>query len=279
MTANDPDDVLIGEGVVLEAASATVGVRIISGLIDYGMLVLAFSFSSAYIISPLLADPSLENSARNAIVTASILGFLIVLPVTIETLSRGSSLGRKILGIRIVRDDGGPIGLRHAMARTLAGLIEVWVSFGTIATITSLVSPRSKRIGDMLAGTYALRLRAPRAQVINLEVPPGLRTWSETADIRRLPDGLALSARQFLIRAPQLSAATRAELGASYSEQLMPYVAPLPTTRVHPEAFILGVLATRRDRELALAQERQRVDAESAVSVQRLPFGVADVLD
>ena len=43
-------------------------------------------------------------------------------PVAMETLTRGRTLGKMALGLRVVRDDGGPITFRQALVRGLVGL-------------------------------------------------------------------------------------------------------------------------------------------------------------
>ena len=275
----DSDDVVIGEGVVLDSASATVGVRILSGLIDYILLGLVWLAAWIFVLSPVAFSGALDSSALTAFIIVTNAGLLVAVPTAVETLTRGRSLGRLALGLRVVRDDGGPVGFRQAVTRALAGVFEVWASFGTVAALTSMLSQRSKRIGDMLAGTYVVRTRAVRADSLPLVMPAALTEWSRTVDIRRLPDGLALTARQFLSRAARLNPAARRQIGETLANRIAPYVSPLPEAGTHPETFIMGVLTTRRDREYALAVAHQSSDAAQSTGVQRLPFGVADVND
>ncbi len=271
------DEFIIGEGVVLDAAAATVGLRFLAGLLDIVILGVVYWFTLvAFGIGGLF---SVDFALFSALLLAHFVAVFVGIPVTIETLTRGRSVGKLAAGIRIVRDDGGPIGFRQAFVRALVGLIESWLTFGSVAFLTSLVSKRSKRVGDMFAGTYALRVRGPRHVAAALYIPPALQAWSTTADIRRLPDGLALQARQFLSRAATLSPASRAHFGTLFQSKVAPYVAPPPPVETHPETFLMAVLATRRDREYAIAVEHMRADAEQSKGVQRLPFGVPDVSD
>src|SRR5690554_382533 len=69
---------------------------------------------------------------------------MIVIPTTFETLSRGRSIGKLATGVRIVRDDGGPVRLRHAFIRALTGVGELWLTAAAVAIITSIVHPRSE---------------------------------------------------------------------------------------------------------------------------------------
>src|SRR5690554_3803556 len=176
---------------------------------------------------------------------------MIVIPTVIETLSRGRSIGKLATGVRIVRDDGGPIRFRHAFVRALAGVGELWLTVASAAVITSLVHPRGKRVGDILAGTYAVRVSRGAKVDTALRMPPQLAGWARAADMRRLPDGLALAARQFLARTATLHPESRVQMGTELAAQVARFVAPAPPPGTHPEFFLAAVLAERRDRELA----------------------------
>src|SRR5690349_4112208 len=60
---------------------------------------------------------------------------LLLLPAAVETFTRGRTLGKLALGLRVVRDDGGPITARHAIVRSLVGFVEVYVLLGTPALV------------------------------------------------------------------------------------------------------------------------------------------------
>jgi hypothetical protein len=198
------------------------------------------------------------------------------LPVSIETLSRGRSIGKLACGIRVVRDDGGPVRFRHTLVRALIGVFELWLTFGGIAAIASLANAKGKRLGDIAAGTYAVRVRGGKQPSAPIVMPQSLAAWAHTADMRRLPDGLALAARQLLGRATRLSPESRARLGDDLAGQIERYVAPGPPPGTHPEAFLHAVLAERRERELVAGQrERKRAEEQSEL-LHRLPFAVPD---
>ena len=139
--------------------------------------------------------------------------------------------------------------------------------------------PQGKRVGDVLAGTYAIRVRGRAPTRAAIDMPPQLAAWAHSADVRRLPDGLALSVRQFLGRTSTLHPASRVQLGTDLATQVARYVAPLPPAGTHPEYFLAAVLAERRDREHAAAlRSEQRAAAESAM-LARLPHAVPDPVD
>ena len=269
------DDIVIGEGVVLDSVAATVGLRILSGLIDYAVLGLGWIIVLTTIVIPALF--TLDSAAATAVVISTNLLILIGVPVLVETLTRGRSLGRLATGIRIVRDDGGPITVRHAFTRALLGVFEIWVALGSVAAVAAMFSARSKRIGDSIAGTYAVRTRARNRALPPVEMPKSLENWSEAVDIQRLPDGLALQARQFLGRTHTMQSSSRDAIGRDLAQQFSTYVAPPPPDGTSAEDFIAAVLAARRDREYSLALSHQEKDTAQSAMVRQLPFGVPDV--
>jgi uncharacterized RDD family membrane protein YckC len=262
-------ELVTGEAVLLDLRPASFATRglawVLDATIQVGVLVAAFW------VLP-LAVTGLDDAALSALTVALLVGVLVGLPVTVETLGRGRSAGKLAMGLRVVRDDGGPVRLRQALVRGLVGFGEIWLTFGSPALITSLVHPQGKRIGDLLAGTYVVRERSQDGTPPPVPMPGELASWAAAADIGRLPDGLAMSARQFLARASRLHPASRQRLGTSLAAQMSLHVAPAPPPGTHPERMVAAVLAERRERDLArLQRDRRRRDARSEL-LHRLPF-------
>ena len=150
------DDLVTGEAVALDLPPASLGVRMASGLVDValtGALLLVVIFT--FLLAALRADGAL---AHVALVGTMIVVFLVV-PTTVETLTRGKSLGKWALGLRTVRDDAGPISFQHAFVRALVGFVEIYATGGGAAFFSSMLSERGKRLGDYAAGTYVVRER------------------------------------------------------------------------------------------------------------------------
>jgi len=264
------DDLIVtGEAVALEVRPAAFMLRVAGGLIDATCYVVVLGAISVGILG------RLSNEAQaNTLTIVTIACVAVVAPTLVETLTRGRSLGKLATGIRIVRDDGGPIRFRHAFVRALAGLGELWLTAGSVAVVAALLNGRGKRLGDLLAGTYAVRTRGADRTPPPLLMPPELADWARDADIRALPDGLALSARRFLDRTGTLDRASREELGRVLAARVEPLVAPPPPWGTNPERFLAAVLVARRDREYAVGLRARDALAETTAELRRLPFGV-----
>jgi uncharacterized RDD family membrane protein YckC len=247
------DDLVTGEAVALDLPPAGLGTRIASGLVDVLVTVLLLvGVVLLFTIAALQADGAL---VAVALVGALVFVFLVV-PTTVETLTRGKSLGKLTFGLRTVRDDAGPISFHHAFVRALIGIVEIYVFSGGPAFFAALLSSRGKRLGDYAAGTYVVRERVRLQLAPPAPMPPPLAAWAASADMASLPTGLALAVRQFLGRLPQVDPVSRATVGGRLAGQVAAYVAPPPPPGTPPEAFLAAVVASRRERDSArLARE------------------------
>jgi hypothetical protein len=154
------------------------------------------------------------------------------------------------------------VRFRHSLVRALVGVVEIWLVFGTVAILTSLVSPRGKRVGDYLAGTVVVRERVPTQAAAIVSMPPQLATWAAGLELSRLPDALALAVRQMLGRTQDLSPQSRAQMAQRMAYEVSRYVSPSPPVGCPPELYLSAVLAERRRRELVRqARQTQQVPA------------------
>ena len=247
------DDLVTGEAVALDLPPASLGSRIGSGLID---VTVTFALLVALVIGLAIAALHTDEALVQVAMLAAVIVSFLVFPTTLETLTRGRSLGKMAFGLRAVRDDAGPISFHHAFVRALVGVVEIYVFFGSPAFFSALLSPRGKRLGDYAAGTYVVRERVRLQLAPPAPMPPQLASWARHADLAALPTGLALAVRQFLGRLASLDPASRAAVGARLADAVRAYVAPPPPSGTPPEAFLAAVVAARRERDAArLARE------------------------
>ncbi|WP_163015905.1 RDD family protein, partial [Streptomyces sp. Tu 4128] len=153
-------ELVTGEAVALELRPARLPSRALAVLLD---LAVAVAVYIAVTIALVASTASLDMAAQTALSIAVFVLVLVGGPIAVETLSHGRSLGKMACGLRVVRDDGGPIRFRHALVRGLIGVIEILMTFGVVACIASLVSARGRRLGDVFAGTLVVRERVPVA--------------------------------------------------------------------------------------------------------------------
>ena len=261
------DDLVTGEAVALELPAAGIAIRALSGSLD--LLVAGVALWVGLVLASLMTQNT-DDALADAVMTVLLALVAVGLPTTTETLTRGRSVGKLATGLRTVRDDAGPIGFRHALTRALVGFVEIWLLFGVPALVCGLVSAKGKRLGDYAAGTYVVRERVHMTLPPPPMMPPQLAAWAAGADIARLPDGLAMAVRQFLMRAPRLSPQARAALGVQLRDDVVGYVSPQPPLGMHPELVLAAVIADRRRRDAI------RLERDAALRRRLIP---ADPID
>jgi uncharacterized RDD family membrane protein YckC len=240
-------EVVTGDAVVLDVQIAQLPVRAVSALIDITVMFIC------YVLGLMLWAASLTQF-DTALSTAVLIIFTVLVmlgyPLIFETATRGRSVGKIVMGLRVVSDDGGPERFRQALFRALASVIEIWMFLGSPAVISSILSPKAKRIGDIFAGTIIVSERAPRLGPPPM-MPPTLAWWASSLQLSGLDAGRAEVARQFLSRAPQLDRQLRQQMAYRIASDVVYRIAPPPPPGTPPELVLAAVLAERHRREYA----------------------------
>lgn len=237
-----------GEAVPVELRLARIGSRVPATLLDFAIqLVLGVVLAVA--LRPVLS--SVDVALQAAIILVAFVLVVLGYPVLLETFWGGRTIGKWAMGVRVIRDDGGPIRFRHALVRALIGALveKPGASLGLVAILCSLFSAQAKRLGDILAGTIVVHTRVPQTMKPLSSMPPELAGWAATLDLSRLGDDLALACRQFLGRAASLTPAARERLGGELVAAVAATVTPPPPVGTPGWAYLTAVLSERRRRE------------------------------
>jgi uncharacterized RDD family membrane protein YckC len=237
-----------GEAVPVDLRLARIGSRGPGELLDFSLqIVLAIILAVA--LRPVLS--SVDTALQAALILVGYVVIMMGYPVLMETLWSGRTLGKAAMGLRVVRDDGGPIRFRHAFVRgLLAAVVELpGISFGLVAVLCSLFNAQGKRLGDILAGTVVVHTRVPQTMGPIPPMPPELAGWATTLDLSRLGDDLALACRQFLGRAAALTPEARERLGGELVAAVGAVVTPAPPVGTPGWAYLVAVLTERRRRD------------------------------
>ncbi|MFI1567207.1 RDD family protein [Streptomyces sp. NPDC020490] len=241
-------ELVTGEAVALELRPARLPSRVLAILLDLAVYVVGYLVVTIALVA---ATASLDQAAQTAVSIATFVLVLVGGPIAVETLSHGRSLGKMACGLRVVRDDGGPIRFRHALVRGGIGVVEILMTFGVVACIASLVSARGRRLGDVFAGTLVVRERVPAARTGFLPPPPPwLAGRFSGLDLSAVPDGLWLAVRQYLTRMHQLDP----QVGWAMAERLASDLSartgtPVPQG-VPAAAYLAAVVQERQAREM-----------------------------
>ena len=142
--------------------------------------------------------------------------------VLLEWLWQGQTVGKRMYGLRVIRDDGAPAGFIAVLIRNLLRIVDFLPALYGLGLLMVIVTPRSQRLGDMAAGTYVVR--APRPQLDYFS----LRTMTPVAEgasveTRALPGEAQRLVREFVAREARLATADRTRLARQIAERVRPY--------------------------------------------------------
>ena len=165
------------ERVPLAFALASIGNRFLAVLIDHfiqymAILIVAWAFiswSGVGDMNSLERDELLAQMGKWTIALMIILVFLIFSGYFIffEWLWNGQTPGKRLLKLRVIREDGRPITLWEAVARNLLRIFDAIPGVGfpvySLGLISIFLSSRDQRFGDMFAGTVVIRERTDEA--------------------------------------------------------------------------------------------------------------------
>ncbi|MFH2055191.1 MAG: RDD family protein [bacterium] len=85
------------------------------------------------------------------------LAVIVLYFVVLEGLF-GATLGKRVLGLRVVGEDGREPGLGPALVRNLLRAVDALPVFSILGMVLILTSPERTRLGDRIADTRVIKL-------------------------------------------------------------------------------------------------------------------------
>lgn len=236
---------ITGEAVALDLPPAGVAMRCLGAIVD--LIVWALVFAFLVWAMGVLVGGSSDAVLAGCMILVIAVSF-VVAPATLETLTLGRSAGKALLGLRVVRTDGGAISFRHALVRAFVGLVELVGTGSAVAFVTATLTSRARRLGDLAAGTYVVREVRRLTLPPPAPMPPELAVWADApAQVSPLPQ--ALTARITLLVRQRQNVRTPAfdALVSQTLAEALPYVSPPPPPGHHPLAVLVAISVLRRD--------------------------------
>lgn len=224
------------ESVELEFPLAGIGSRAYALLVDYTLISIAmvalmlvgllFSFQTlAYAAqNPLGFTPSL-NKWILPIVLLGLFAIFVGYFVFFETLWQGQTPGKRMAQIRVIREDGRPIGLPQATLRALLRVFDD-ILVGLVGFLFIVQGRQEKRLGDWVAGTVVIQELRVKKDKDTIVIPDEIQAnqvadaMLETANFNLVtPDDFAVI-RQYLTRRSRFSVKVRETVSLRLAQQL-----------------------------------------------------------
>ena len=243
------DGIVTPEAVVLEFETAGLPSRLLGAFLD-AVIQLAILFVVLFAAFG-LSEAGLEfGGLATAFLYVLLFLLLFAYPAAFETLWRGRTPGKAMMGLRVVTIEGGPIRFRHAAIRAILGLFDKYVGSGLVGLLAVVFTRRNQRLGDLVGGTIVLRersgARAPAA--VRFSPPPGLESYVASLDAGRLGHEDYGTVRTFLLRSASLPPASRAHLAGQLAGPIAARLSTSPPAGLPAEVFLVCVAAAHQQR-------------------------------
>jgi uncharacterized RDD family membrane protein YckC len=165
----------------------------------------------------------------------------------LETFWNGQTVGKRLMGIRVLGVDGQPIDGLQAVMRNILRLVDLmpflplmaivgtegpWIlPTGMLGLVTSMLNRRFQRLGDVVCGTMVVvdnpgwilrtvKLEDPRIAQLAMDLPASFQVVGKLAQ--------ALAA--YVERRPYLSSARREEIARHLADPLVQQLGVPPST-------------------------------------------------
>lgn len=170
------------ERVQLEFALASIGNRFLAVTIDHfiqflSMFVIIWimltiaGYSSSDVVD---ASDKIFTEMPKWVTAILIIALFLTFAgyfILFEWLWNGQTPGKRLLKLRVIREDGRPLTLWEAIARNLLRIGDAVPGFiipvYSVGLIVIFLSSRDQRLGDVFAGTVVIRERADEAPTFN----------------------------------------------------------------------------------------------------------------
>jgi uncharacterized RDD family membrane protein YckC len=165
------------ERVPLAFPLASIGNRFLAVAIDHTLQYIAiavvfigFALIAGLGRSQIGVFESFEREMPNWVIAVMIFVLFVLFTgyfALFEWLWDGQTPGKRLLKLRVIREDGRPVTLWEAIARNLLRIFDTFPGFFvpvySIGLIAVFLSNRDQRVGDLFAGTVVIREREDEA--------------------------------------------------------------------------------------------------------------------
>lgn len=260
---NDHLSVETPEQININFQKAGIGSRFYAALIDTAVLTLIM-FVGAYVNATLIQDlrgifGNWLGAISGIIVFAIFWGYYMVF----EIVTNGQSPGKRILGLRVIKDGGYPISFADSAIRNLVRIVD-FLPFGYGIGLTAmLINGNWKRLGDLAAGTLVVKTSRKKLEITDIDSGESIRSinispqgfqYDDWIQLNMVTDAELSMIREYLSRRSTLSVPRRIELAQTIGRPIVEKMGGDSSTRY--EKFLEEVYALKTSSTTIAVEEK-----------------------
>jgi uncharacterized RDD family membrane protein YckC len=142
------------QNVKIEYEIASTGSRIVATIIDLFLFFIYFMIMSISLDQTFLSSGI--GTGKFAFLLLIRIPWIFYSPI-VEFLTKGQSLGKYVMGIRVVKMSGENATIREYATRWIFRVVDIWFGFGFLAILFASTSEKGQRLGDMMANTVLIK--------------------------------------------------------------------------------------------------------------------------
>jgi uncharacterized RDD family membrane protein YckC len=144
--------------VKIDYELAPAAYRVVASFIDFIALLIYLLIMNMFVEGRGVFDYDSKTGLVISVLLIRLPWFLYS-PV-IEYFTNGRSLGKYIMGIRVVKSNGETAGLREYFTRWIFRVVDIWIGgLGFLAILLAGTTEKRQRLGDIMANTVVIRTK------------------------------------------------------------------------------------------------------------------------
>ncbi|MBN2582636.1 MAG: RDD family protein [Planctomycetes bacterium] len=250
------------ERVALTYDVAGLGTRALAYLIDLGVRAAAILLGlvAVFVIHEDQQLAALSSGVR----AAGVIGFFLLhwgYATLFEAFWNGQTPGKRLMGIRVIKEGGFPATLFDAALRNLIRVVDFLPVFYGLGVVCLFLTKRHQRVGDLAAGTLVVRQSTARPPSLDdilaahshADADAGPRYAQAPVSVQQFE-----AIVEFLQRAERLDPQARGRIAEKFAEPIRRSIAESKTLReaidaggLDDETLLALVVHDRRSEQAA----------------------------
>jgi uncharacterized RDD family membrane protein YckC len=174
-------------------------------------------------------------------------------PLLFEAIWNGQTPGKRLVGIRVISDDGGPLTLVAAIIRNVLRVVDSLPIYYIIGAAVMLLDQKSRRLGDLAAGTLCVKERRDVTLEQVMRPSPGVAVAEPPQpaafdNLSRLSYDDYYLVKEYLARRGKLAPAAAQALAEQIAERVAKKLGVEREKLEAPESFLARVSAAMESR-------------------------------